>query len=647
MKLFLLKTGATLGLLVLWASTGQAQLVDSLHRLLAKQRAMPDTTLVNVYQQLSLYYNNKFTNIDSANYYTDQGLQLATKLNYEKGMARGNMIKSNMYNEKGEIGKAFSAIQTAYRIYLKLGIEREAGQALYGLGNVYLSAGDPENAIKSFLEASRLLEKDKKNPALSAAYINLAIALNRLERYAEALDYYRKAVAICQKNKDLPREIFALVNAVGSFNLTKNYDSAWHYADQAYQKSNKIAFPPGIIRSLIQKANVAIHQGNYQAALRLGEEILAQAGKYDQKGYWGNAHHKIAVAYDSLKQYNKALEHAKKALFFTKKFRVAGADPLEDEGKILVILAHIYKNQGNPALALSHYERYTSLKDSVLGKEKVTQMNALASLYETQKKEQEILALNQQAQMQEIQLEQKNTLLFSLTGGAGLLLLIGVLFYHQRRILNTQRLADLEQRLLRSRLNPHFWFNALTSVHSLLLDKQNLRQAAQFLTKIASIMRQSLESTYQDLIPVEEEITFLENYLAIQQMRTDNQLSFKILVDPNLPISELLMPSMLLQPFVENAIEHGLKKLQVPGEITISFGTTGSLLHLTVEDNGQGLGNPAHDQATSHRSRAMEITRERLALLQTKYKRPASLTIANREGQPGVRVSIMLPEMNH
>jgi tetratricopeptide (TPR) repeat protein len=288
MKLLLLKTGATLWLLVLWASTGQAQLVDSLHHLLAKQRATPDTTLVNVYQQLSLYYNNRLTNIDSANYYTDQGLQLATKLNYEKGMARGNMIKSNMYNEKGEIGKAFSAIQTAYRIYLKLGIEREAGQALYGLGNVYLSAGDSENAIKSFLEASRLLEKDKKNPALSAAYINLAIALNRLERYAEALDYYRKAVSICQKNKDLPREIFALVNAVGSFNLTQSYDSAWHYADQAYLKSNKIAFPPGIIRSLIQKANVAIYQGNYQAALRLGEEILAQAEKYGQKGYWGN-----------------------------------------------------------------------------------------------------------------------------------------------------------------------------------------------------------------------------------------------------------------------------------------------------------------------------------------------------------------------
>jgi tetratricopeptide (TPR) repeat protein len=647
MKLHLLKIGATLWLLALSASTGQAQLVDSLHRLLAKQRAMPDTTLVNVYQQLSLYYNNRLTNIDSANYYTDQGLQLATKLNYEKGMARGNMIKSNMYNEKGEIGKAFSAIQTAYQIYLKLGIEREAGQALYGLGNVYLSAGDPENAIKSFLEASRLLEKDKKNPALSAAYINLAIALNRLERYAEALGYYRKAVAICQKNKDLPREIFALVNAVGSFNLTKSYDSAWHYADQAYQKSNKIAFPPGIIRSLIQKANVAIYQGNYRAALRLGEEILAQAEKYDQKGYWGNAHQKIAVAYDSLKQYDQALEHAKKALFFTKKFRVAGADPLEDEGKILTILAHIYKNQGNPALALSHYERYASLKDSVLGKEKITQMNALASLYETQKKEQEILALNQQAQMQDIRLQQKNTLLLSLAGGAGLLLLIGVLFYRQRRMLNTQRLADLEQRLLRSRLNPHFWFNALTSVHSLLLDKQNLRQAAQYLTKIASIMRQSLESTYQDLIPVDEEIAFLENYLAIQQMRTDNQLSFKILVDPNLPISEILMPSMLLQPFVENAIEHGLKNLQVPGEITISFGTTGGLLQLTVEDNGQGLGNPALDQSTSHRSRAMEITRERLALLQAKYKRPASLAIANREGEPGVRVSIVLPEMNH
>jgi LytS/YehU family sensor histidine kinase len=282
-----------------------------------------------------------------------------------------------------------------------------------------------------------------------------------------------------------------------------------------------------------------------------------------------------------------------------------------------------------------------------LGKEKVTQMNALASLYETQKKEQEILALNQQAQMQEIQLEQKNTLLFSLAGGAGLLLLIGILFYRQRRILNTQRLADLEQRLLRSRLNPHFWFNALTSVHSLLLDKQNLRQAAQFLTKIASIMRQSLESTYQDLIPVEEEIDFLENYLAIQQMRTDNQLIFNILVDPDLPISELLMPSMLLQPFVENAIEHGFKKLKTTGEIVISFGTTGGLLHLTVEDNGQGLGDPAHDQPTSHRSRAMEITRERLALLQTKYKRPASLTIANRAGQPGVRVSIVLPEVNH
>lgn len=619
--------------------------LDSLYQVLAKAKSKEDTTLVNVYQQLSLYYNNRLSNMDSANFYTDKGLDLASKLNYGKGMARGNMIKSNMYNEKGEIGKAFSSIQKAYQLYIKLGIEREAGQALYGLGNIYLSAGDANNATKYFLEATQLLEKDKKNPALSAAYINLAIGLNKLERYKEAMDYHKKAIVICQKNKDLPREIFAMVNAVATLNNQKMYDSAFYYADQAYQKSTKIAFPIGIIRSLIQKMNIALLQNKHQEALVIGNEIVTQAEKYNQKGYLGTAYRKIAIAYDSLKQYDKALENAKKALILTKEFKVTGVNPLQEEGEAFEILAAIYKHQGNYAPALTHYQKAIALKDSASNKEKEFQNNALASLYETQRKEQEIITLNQQTQMQDLEIQQKNTLLLALGGGTLLLALVGFLFYKQKQLKDIQQLADLEQRLLRSRLNPHFWFNALTSVHALLLGEQNTRKTANYLTKIASVMRQSLESTYQDLIPIEEEKSFIESYLIIQQMRVDSKFDFEIHIDNNLEISELIIPSMLLQPFVENAIEHGFKNLQTQGKIDIYFEKTGNFLKIRIEDNGKGLGTVTDEKQSRHRSRALEITQERLALLKKKLKSAGHVSIENRQEQSGVRVSIELPLM--
>jgi tetratricopeptide (TPR) repeat protein len=619
--------------------------VDSLHRLLAKAKVKEDTFLVDMYQQLSLFYNNKFNQVDSANFYTDKGLELATKIAYDKGIARGNMIKSNMYNEKGEIGKAFSAIKKAYDIYTRLGIDREAGQALYGLGTIYLSAGDVNSAVKYFLEASNLLEKDKKNPALSAAYINLGIGLSKLERNKEALDYYEKAIYICQQNKDLPREIMGLVNRVTPLSELNMLDSAWESAEQAYQKSKQINFSIGMIRSLIQKANVALSQKKYAQVLLFSNEIITLSEKYKQQGYWGNAYQKIAIAYDSLRQYDKALENAKKALFYTKEYHVGGANQLQDQAKTLEVLYGIYKHQNNYPLALEHYEKAIILKDSTANQERTFQNNALASLYETQKKEQEIVALNQQTQMQSLQLQQKNTLLIALSGVAILLFLIGFLFYRQRQLKAKQRLSDLEQRLLRSRLNPHFWFNALTSVHSLLLGEQNTRKTAQYLTKIATIMRQSLESTYQDLVPIEQEITFIENYLTIQQMRTDQKFDYEIKTNKDLEISEILIPSMLLQPFVENAIEHGFKNISYQGQITIYFEKKGNTLQISIEDNGKGIGTTTNEKESRHRSRALEITKERLSLLNKKQKNVANVSIENKKTENGVRVVILLPEI--
>lgn len=208
-----------------------------------------------------------------------------------------------------------------------------------------------------------------------------------------------------------------------------------------------------------------------------------------------------------------------------------------------------------------------------------------------------------------------------------------------------QLVAETETAVLRLQMNPHFIFNSLNSIHSYIMEK-DIETANDYLTRFAKLMRLILKYSEKPYIPVSQEIEFLEKYLETEAMRFEKKFSFSFEVDPALDPDETLIPTMLLQPFVENAIWHGFSGMKGEGLIQVRFKKEDRRLHCTVEDNGVGRG-AAQATGIVHESKALSITQRRLELLEKKTGAPTSyeiIDLLDETGRPcGTKVELSLP----
>ncbi|MCC7301602.1 MAG: histidine kinase [Bacteroidia bacterium] len=176
---------------------------------------------------------------------------------------------------------------------------------------------------------------------------------------------------------------------------------------------------------------------------------------------------------------------------------------------------------------------------------------------------------------------------------------------------------ELEQKALRLQMNPHFIFNALNSIQSLISQKDE-KTARLYLAKFSKLMRMILDNSRQSSISLLTEIQTLEHYLSIEKFCSDDKFEYSIRCDEHIPKDEIYIPPMLLQPFVENAVIHGIRYLDRPGKITITFSLDGPILECRISDNGVGRTKAIEirsQQAEHHKSTALIVTQERLDLL--------------------------------
>ncbi len=208
-----------------------------------------------------------------------------------------------------------------------------------------------------------------------------------------------------------------------------------------------------------------------------------------------------------------------------------------------------------------------------------------------------------------------------------------------------QLVAETETAVLRLQMNPHFLFNSMNSINAYILQR-DVDKASEYLNHFARLMRRILELSEHPLITVDEEIELLEQYLTAEAMRMSQPMTYSFEIDPDLDPDEVLLPTMLLQPFVENAIWHGLSPKDGGGHITIGFRQKGQTLECSVEDNGVGRARTESKHKT-HRSKALEITRKRLNVLAEQEQAKTELQIldlTHPDGSPaGTRVMVTLP----
>jgi len=220
---------------------------------------------------------------------------------------------------------------------------------------------------------------------------------------------------------------------------------------------------------------------------------------------------------------------------------------------------------------------------------------------------------------------------------------------HRHTLEMDNQLVLLEQKALLTMMNPHFIFNALGSVQNHLLHNQP-NDAAHYLSQFARLIRQNLNAIRTGFISIEEEIDRLKNYLELEKLRMENPFDYTISLADDMEEDEAMIPSMIVQPFVENAIGHGIAQLKnKTGRILITFSPeTNDTIKIIVEDNGLGKNQtkPVLTNGQKHLNLSTEVTRRRLELLGKKHKVHTAITYHEvQPGQinPGTKVVIVVP----
>ncbi len=343
----------------------------------------------------------------------------------------------------------------------------------------------------------------------------------------------------------------------------------------------------------------------------------------------------IASTYIALKQPEKAQEFLKK----TKKLKEQHAKLIFkfNEALYLNSLAGLYHLQGKPDEAIDLMKEASKLKEEVYETENTQAVAEMSALYQLQTKDRSIRTLNENIQINRLELEQNQLwLIISVLGTVllGIVLLFLYYSFRQRRTSQEKEKLLLQQQLLRTQMEPHFIFNTLSAVQSFVrLDKKE--DAIKYLNRFSRLLRSSLELSRENLVPLNEEIETLENYLCLQQMRYDNAFTYHITQPDEQDPGAAMLPPMLIQPYVENAILHGINLDSHTGNIEVTFKLDEDILQVTVTDTGR---SQAHQADTSHRSLSGTISRERMQLLGKK----ASVNISKNAGS-GTMVTLLIP----
>jgi tetratricopeptide (TPR) repeat protein len=603
---------------------------------------------------LSLSENIMPTNYDSAFMFCEDALKLSNKI-------------------KWRIGSALSLIQK--------------GTILLTVGDFNQARDCFEDAVKVWETLKKKTKKEKDFQFLSDHYLSIAygktgITYYKEKRYNEAINWYVKGLIIAKEIDDHLQSIELRKNLGLTYQSKGQYETAIGYYNSAVEVNNRktksnalgeVYFGLATIYSNLGKNNDAIE--NYKKA----EKIVS---KSSNKKLLAQIQTKLGDAYKLINYHSKSIGSYKSANKIYKEI-----DDLTSLALNLKKIGDGYSSYYNPHAG----EKYLSKSQTVIGKiatlDSLSQMQLKLSNYYEQKKDyqkamlyyKELLLTNEQLsdanktykniihiqEEKEIRAaqEKKEILLnseiknqklisYSVGGGSGVLLISTIfsfIFYKRKRDVEETfklQVSETEMKALRAQMNPHFIFNALQSIQTFLRTNQ-ARDADYYLLKFAKLMRFVVDNSQEKEIPLEKDLEALKQYMELESLR--KPFTFSIDIDEAVDTEEAAIPPLILQPFVENAIKHGLQSKEEMGHIRIKIFMEGEALKCIVEDNGVGRKiNMINESSVfcDKKSKGMEITEARLNIYNKANNVNADFKIVDlfdKEKPAGTRIELLLP----
>jgi len=492
------------------------------------------------------------------------------------------------------------------------------------LGDAYSGTGDINKALAYYQEGLTIASKNQISPKIPDLNSKIADAYASVNRVEEANAYYDNSLR--EAKKQAPQRAIQEKEKVADFlNKTNRYD------DEIQLRKSSLRELEGMPNSSKKRTDIA----------QSPDSISRQRINY-----------KIANAYIAQDKYVEAIPYLQQS--------IATADLEED----LIVqkdatrkLSEVYRQQGDFDKALETYQKYVAVVDTLyirkeqeisraarLNREIAATQNRITGLEQERELSQSKydLALAEQRLTEESNNRQL-WIIYSLLFGMLFMSLAAFFFY---RSTQKQKLANnlLALKTLRSQMNPHFIFNALNSVNN-YISKNDERSANRYLSDFSKLMRTVLENSEEDFIELNKEIELLELYLKLEHSRFPDKFSYSFEVEDSIDKEAYKIPPMLLQPYIENAIWHGLRYRETQGILKIQVSEKNrDTLEVRIEDNGIGRKKSA-TLKTQHqkkqRSTAMGNIKKRIAILNDMYKHNISVEVRDLN-QNGTGTQVIL-----
>lgn len=509
----------------------------------------------------------------------------------------------------------------------------QLGNASMGIGGIFYSKGAYIEALEAFSKSAELFKSIENERRLAASYVNIAIVVGLIGNEEKAKNYYLESIEILDRLKDKIKILPPLVNLAGIYQHQEQYDSSIYYAQWCYDISDSLDLKFGKARALFVLSPSHIRSGKsktgYEMAIT-GREL------FESMGVLSTATLMKCFEAEALFEMGQVEE----ALAICQGLE---SDEFGFPEQLYGLMNKIYEKKGDYQQSLLYHRKFHNAYEEYEKKLKAEQVNRLEAQYESERKENDILRLQNEIAIQQANASRKNWIIGSMIG-MSLLLFISLLFHYQKRIAQEKEQSAIhKQQLLRSQINPHFIFNSLSSIRGFLFSGGDTKPAITYLGRFAKLMRMILELSSKEWVTLEEEVKALELYLSIQQIRFNKAFDFNFSIDPSLDTSDIIVPPLTAQPFIENAIEHGLKGMDKDGKVEISCLKKQGKLIFKIQDNGIGIDHV--EPTKNHQSRAMQIFRERLAIIGKRMKMSFAFNISDIGNEEGIQGTLVIYEL--
>lgn len=619
-----------------------------------------------------LYIKSEFYTADSGLVYAEEAFRLAKRIDFKEGLTKATYLCGNISLQlskvnkglyyyrllqqqtaasgnkhlealafrgiaqaqwyQGKCGAAIDTLKLAMGFFEKLTNRIAIADATMILSSIYSDMGNYEMALEEAQKALRLsnISGDGMNIVLS--YVQLGYLYKNIGDYSSAMDNFKKGFSykpgegewayrhLCNRMGDLYTDLKKYDSAfffyskslashaesktsllrMGDFYLaTQKYDKAGDYYNRVYQALKDGGEGNLVVFALLGLGNTSLAQKDPAKALRYGYMAMDYAWQRDSRLTRRDAFHLLSKVYEKLGR-------ADSAFYYYKKFMIEKEAVVTDQFKGRL---YTYKHASH----IRMLENEKKINQHLLANNRLTK-NIMAVGFV-------LLLVLGLIIFRNISLKRKNE----------------KLQYERVQSEWKHRAGDLEMQALRAQMNPHFIFNALSSVNRFIL-KNDPEKASDYLTRFSRLIRLVLINSQKDMILLEEELEMLRLYLEMEQLRFKDAFDYHISYSDEVDPSSFYVPPLLLQPFCENAIWHGLMHKDEKGELLINFSMEDGMILCLITDNGIGTKRAAElasKSAEKFKSLGLKLTRDRLALFNMDHPLQPSYEINDLTDEAG------------